>query len=145
MRKPGWTEEDVYLIAERGHSLHQEGRYRDAAVIFQGLVAVDPENHYCRESLAATMIALGEPERAIEQLDVVLKHQSGDLAVRARRLECYLLAGNFPAAVRDFEYLKHLLPSHQVGRLEMILEAGARKATLPRGRSISGAIEERLP
>ena len=130
MAKPAWSAEEVYLIAERGHSLHQQGRYREAAIIFQGLVAADPDDHYCRESLAAAWLGLGEPERAIEQLNALLVRDHGDLAVRARRLEAYLMAGNFPAAVRDFEYLKHLLPGHQVRRLELRLEAAARRAAL---------------
>ena len=131
MLNPNWTEDDIYRIAERGHSLHLQGRYREAAVIFQGLVAVDPQNHYCRESLAAAWLALDEPERAIEQLNLLLTREPGDLAVRARRLDGFLLASNFPAAVRDFEYLKYLLPAHQVRRLELSLEAAARKSTLP--------------
>jgi predicted Zn-dependent protease len=100
-------------------------------VIFQGLVAADPQDRYCRESLAAALLGLEEPERAIDQLDVLLTRDPGDLAVRARRLEAYLMAGNFPAAVRDFEYLKHLLPSHQIRRLELSLEAAARRAARP--------------
>lgn len=131
MRNPNWTEKDVYLVAERGHSLHLQGRYREAAVIFQGLVAADPDNAYCRESLAAAWLALEEPEHAIEQLNALLMRQPGDLAIRARRLEAYLMAGNFPAAIRDFEFLEHLLPSHQVHRLELTLEATARRGTIP--------------
>src|SRR5262249_54281847 len=122
-------ESDIYLVAERAYSLHLQGRYRDAAIIFQGLVAVDPENPYCRESLAAAWLAMEEPERAIEQLNVLLSRQPSDLAVRARRLEAYFMAGNFPAAIQDFEFLEHLLPSHQVQRLELGLEATARRAT----------------
>jgi predicted Zn-dependent protease len=132
MGKPGWSAEEIYLIAERGHSLHLQGRYREAAVIFQGLVAADPDDHYCRESLAAAWLGVGEPERAIEQLNALLVRDHGDLAVRARRLEAYLMAGNFSAAVRDFEYLKHLLPGHQVRRLELSLEAAARREALSR-------------
>jgi tetratricopeptide (TPR) repeat protein len=131
MRNPGWTQDDIYVVAERGHSLHLQGRYREAVVIFQGLVAADPQDRYCRESLAAALLGLEEPERAIDQLDVLLTRDPGDLAVRARRLEAYLMAGNFPAAVRDFEYLKHLLPSHQIRRLELSLEAAARRAARP--------------
>jgi predicted Zn-dependent protease len=132
MGKPGWSAEEIYLIAERGHSLHLQGRYREAAVIFQGLVAADPDDHYCRESLAAAWLGVGKPERAIEQLNALLVRDHGDLAVRARRFEAYLMAGNFSAAVRDFEYLKHLLPGHQVRRLELTLEAAARREALSR-------------
>ena len=128
-----WTDEDIYRIAERGHSLHLQGRYREAAVIFQGLVAAVPENHYCREALAAAWLALEEPERAIEQLNILLTRQPGDLVVRARRLEAYVAAGNFPEAIRDFEFLEHLLPAHQVRRLELSLESIARRAIVPEG------------
>src|SRR4051794_31806447 len=112
MRNPNWTDEDIYRIAERGHSLHLQGRYREAAVIFQGLIAADPDDRYCREALAAALLALDEPERAIEQLNVCLTRQPGDLAVRVRRVEAYLLAGNFSGATRDYQYLEHLLPGH---------------------------------
>jgi tetratricopeptide (TPR) repeat protein len=131
MRNPSWSEQDIYLVAKRGYSFHLQGRYREAGVIFQGLVAVDPENQYCRESLAAVWLALGEPERAIEQLNVLLTRQPSDLAIRARRLEAYVQAGNFPAAIQDFEFLEHLLPSHQIRRLELSLEAMARRGTIP--------------
>ena len=130
MRSPHWTEHDVYLVAERAHSLHLQGRYREASIIFQGLAAVDPENQYCLESLAAAWLALDEPERAIQSLNILLARQSGDLAVRARRMEAYLLAGNLAAAARDFEFLQHLLPAHQVRRLELSMEAAVRKAEI---------------
>jgi tetratricopeptide (TPR) repeat protein len=146
MRNSNWTEEDIYLVAELGHSLHLQGRYWEASVIFQGLVAADPENLYCHESLAAAWIALEKLERAIEQLNILLTRQPSDLAVRARRLEAYMLAGNFAAAIRDFEFLEHLLPAHQVRCLELSLEAMARRA-VPAGsqRMIDRAIQKNRP
>jgi tetratricopeptide (TPR) repeat protein len=128
--KPGWTETDIYLVAERGHELHLQGRHREAVILFEGLVAADPQNHYCREALATAWIALEEPQRALDQLNILLTRDPGDLGVRARRLEAYLLAGNFPAAVRDFEFLRDLLPSAHIRRLEITLEGGARRAAL---------------
>ena len=125
MRSPHWTDHEVYLVAERAHSLHLQGHYREAGVLLQGLAAVDPENQYCIESLAATWLALGEPERAIEALSILLARHSGDLAVRARRMEAYLMAGNLDGAARDFDFLQHLLPAHQVRRLELTLGATA--------------------
>jgi len=130
MRKAGWSETDIYLIAERGHSLHLQGRHREAVVIFEGLVAADPQNRYCREALATAWLTLDEPERAIDQLNILLTRDPADLSVRARRLEAYLLAGNFPAAVRDFEFLRNLLPASEVRRFEASLEGGARRAAL---------------
>ena len=95
MRNPNWTEEDIYRIAERGHSLHLQGRYREAAVIFQGLIAVDPR----RSTTAGKLWPLpGWPwtnPSARSSNSTVLTRQPGDLAVRVRRVEAYLLAGDF--------------------------------------------------
>ena len=124
-----WPAGDIYRIAERGHLLHMQGRYREAAVIFEGLVAADPGNRYCREALAAAWLALGEPPRALEQLDVLLSDAPGDLAVRVRRSETYLLAGDRNAARSDLEFLRHLLPRSEIRRLELALETGAAQAT----------------
>ena len=135
MRNPNWTEEDIYRVAERGHWLHLQGRYLEAAIIFQGLVAADPEDRYSREALAAAWLALGQPERAIEHLDYWLSREPSDLAMRSRRMEAYLLSGNFSAAVRDFEYLRKVLPTHQVRRLELTLEVSARNPALFSGGS----------
>jgi predicted Zn-dependent protease len=131
-----WTEEEIYLIAERGHSLHLEGQYREACVIFQGLVAVDPENPYAAESLAAAWLALGEHQRAIEQLNALLTKQPADLAVRAKRLQAYLMSGNLTPAIQDFEFLEHLLPAHEARRLELSLQSfGYRTASANSRRS----------
>ncbi len=128
--RPGWTQDDIYRISERGYSLHQQGRYREAAVIFDGLVAVDPHNDYSREALAAACLALGEPERALEQLDIVLARDSGHLSARARRFEAYLEMEDFSGAKSDFDILKHLLPGHEVRRLGLRLETAIRNTTM---------------
>ena len=128
--RPGWKRDDIYRICERGYSLHQQGRYREAAVIFDGLVAVDPDNDYCRDALAASFLALGEAQRAVEQLDTVLAHDSGHLAARARRFEAYLQMGDFAAARADFEVLKQLQPAHEVRRLGLRIETAIRRATI---------------
>src|SRR5690242_5345901 len=99
MRNPNWTPEEIYRIAERGHGLHLQGRYVEAAIIFEGLVAADPDNRYCRDALAAAWLALDRPENAIEQLDYWLMREPSDLGMRARRLEAFLMAGDFPSAV----------------------------------------------
>lgn len=129
MLRPGWTGEDIYRIAERGYSLHQQGRYREAAIIFDGLAAADPQNDYCRNALAAASMALGETDRAIEQLNLILARDSGNLAARTLRFEAHLETGDSEAARADFDILRRLLPSHQVRRLELRFEAFMRSAT----------------
>jgi tetratricopeptide (TPR) repeat protein len=135
VRKPDWTEQDVYMIAQRAYSLYLQGRCREAAMIFEGLVAVDPENRYCRDAFAAALMAVGEPEKAVEQLTILLRRESDDLAVRARRLEACLQAGNHTAALADFEALKDLLPRSEVRRLRFRMEAAAAQPARLKGAS----------
>jgi tetratricopeptide (TPR) repeat protein len=135
MRKPGWTEEDVYIVAERAWSLYLQGRYQEAAVIFEGLVAADPENRYCRDALAAAWLAAGDPEKALEQLTVLLRLRSDDLGARTRRVDAYLQVGNYAAALADFEVLKDLLPRSEIRRLRFRLEAAAAQPQLNSGPS----------
>jgi tetratricopeptide (TPR) repeat protein len=130
MRKAGWTEEDIYLVADRGYSLHTEGHYREAAMIFEGLIAVDPENRYCRDALAAAWLAMGEPQRAIEQLNMLLSRRSDDLAARVRRFAAYLQAKQYGSALADFEVLKRLLPRNEGRRLELSLQSAISKTPL---------------
>jgi tetratricopeptide (TPR) repeat protein len=128
--RPGWTQDDIYRISARGYSLHQQGRYREAAVIFDGLVAADPENDYCRDALAAACLALGERQRAVQELDTILERDSGHLAARARRFEAYLEMDDFAAAKADFDVLKRLQPAHEVRRLRLRLETAIRRTTI---------------
>ena len=128
---PVWPAEDVFRIAERGHSLHMQGRYREAVVIFEGLLAADPENQYCREALAAAWLALDEPLRALEQLDTLIRDVPGNLDARARRAEALLLTGDLSGARSDIGFLTRLLPESETRRLELALEAAVLKQPFP--------------
>jgi tetratricopeptide (TPR) repeat protein len=132
MRESDWPVEDIYRIAERGYSLHMQGRYAEAAVIFDGLVSADPENVYCRDALAAAWLALGEPQLAIGQLSAILSAIPGHVGARARRAEAYLQLHNLTAARSDLDFLKRLLPENEIRRLELAMESAARDATLSR-------------
>ena len=48
-----WSEDEVYLVAGRAYELAMQGQYADAAIIFDGLAAIAPQNNYIRCSLAA--------------------------------------------------------------------------------------------
>ena len=120
------------MIAERGYALHAEGRHREAAIVFEGLVAIDPDDRYARDALAAACLALGEPHRALEHLDILLHQDPSDLNARSRRAEARLEAGDVSGALSDLDQLRHLLPSREVRRLELHWEAARKRATLSR-------------
>ncbi len=123
-----WTADEIYMVAERAHSLYMQGRLREAAILFEGLVAVDPENVYCRNALAAVYLALDEPQHALDQLKVAVRLDSGDMQSRQRRCEALLQIGEIAAAAAELEYLKRILPFSETRRLQLRLEAAKNTA-----------------
>jgi predicted Zn-dependent protease len=104
----GWLSEEVQYVAERGYRLYSEGRLREAAILFKGLVVVDPGNAYCRKALAAISISLGEHGLAARQLSHVLARDPLDVDALARRCETLMAAGDLAAARRDLDALAAL-------------------------------------
>src|SRR5215831_2751085 len=91
MTQPNWTEDEIFLIAERGHALFIQGRYDEAAIIFEGLVALNPSNVYCANALAAVYIRQGHVHRAVELLTRILERYPNEAHTRARRCEALLV------------------------------------------------------
>lgn len=64
-----WTEEEVYLVAERGREWALQGYLEEAAILFAGLVAAVPGYVYARRSLASIRLQQGRPTEAWPLLD----------------------------------------------------------------------------
>ena len=77
---------EIYYVAERGYRLY-EGRLREAAILFEGLIVIDPENAYCRKALAAISIGLGQHWLAVRQLSAIIARDPLDTDALARRCE----------------------------------------------------------
>lgn len=131
MPETGWTDEEIYLLAERGYALYRQGHYQEAAVIFEGLTVLDPLNAYCRNALATVCLALGEAARAVEELSFLLNLNPADHEARARRCEAYCALANWQDARRDLEVLRRNGVRHHVQRLTWRLQAAAPLATFP--------------
>ncbi len=132
MAIPGWTEEDIYLVADRGHALYLQGRYVEATAIFEGLVTIDSSNRYCRKALAALYMARGAAHRAVQHLKDVLAHDPGDIDARTRRCEAYLELNRLQEAQNDWQALKHVVAIPEVKRLKIRLETALRNAGGPK-------------
>ena len=85
-----------------GHLFLRMGQFQRARKLALALLALDPADLWARRCLAVAWLELGDPERALEQLDLVLA--GGPLAsrdaVQAQRpdearnaLNAYLAAG----------------------------------------------------
>jgi tetratricopeptide (TPR) repeat protein len=106
MPEAGWTPEEIYLLADRGYAFYRQGCYEEAAVIFDGLVTLDPLNAYCRTALAAVCLALGDAPRATKELTVLLDRNPADHDVRARRCEAYCELKRWNEARQDLAILQ---------------------------------------
>jgi len=123
MPETGWTEEEIYLLADRGYALYRQGHYQEAAVIFEGLTVLDPLNAYCRNALATVCLALGEASRAVEELSFLLNLNPADHEARARRCEAYCDLRNWNEARRDLAVLHRNGERHHTQRLAWRLRA----------------------
>src|SRR5215467_10635325 len=103
MEQTAWSAEDVYLVAERAHALYEQGCTREAAILFEGLAAVDPRNPYCHDALAAAYLALGQPQQAVVAATNALRLAPQNAESRARRCEAYLQLRMFTEARQDLE------------------------------------------
>jgi Flp pilus assembly protein TadD len=129
---PTWSREDWYYIAERAYRLYSEGRVPEAAVLFEGLAAIDPDDAYSRKALAAISIRLGRPEFAIQHLDAVIASDRSDAEALAARCEVLIAMRELDLARRDLNALERLPAGlANVRRLEMCLRQSA--SQLPAG------------
>ena len=105
---PRWSEEEIYHVAQRGYLLYRQGRLREAAILFQGLTVIDPENAYCRRALAAVSIGLGHHWLAIQHLSVLIARDRQNSDAIAARYEALIAVGDFAAARRDLNAIAAL-------------------------------------
>lgn len=133
MPETGWTSEEIYLLAERGYGFYRQGHYEEAAVVFEALTELDPMNAYCRTALAAVCLAMGHPQRAVNELSFVLNRNPADHEARARRCEAYCELKSWNEARQDLAILQRNGEQHHARRLGWRMEA-ERAAAGERGR-----------
>src|ERR1039458_6241081 len=106
MPQTQWTEDEIYLVMERAHSLAMQGLYPEAAQIFAGVLELDPRNRYCRNALATLILLLGDPENALAVADEGLRQLSGEPAYHARRAEALIALRRFHEAQGEVRWLQ---------------------------------------
>ena len=92
-----WSEDEIYLAAGRAYELAMQGQYTDAAIIFDGLTAIAPQNSYVRCSLAALCTQLEQPETAM----AVLAAGTDSPRAAQLRVEALLELNRFDEAARE--------------------------------------------
>lgn len=95
------TPEELYAIASFGYLLFMQGKFDEARVIFEGLIAISPRQAYYYRALGSIYVRLKEPERAIRQYTNALKVEPNNLIAYIQRAEVYVSYKKFPLAKRD--------------------------------------------
>ena len=98
-----WETDEIRIISEVAYTLAQQGRAREAIILFEGLVAVAPATAYFQSALGALFLRLKEFRQAIEHLDVALKTEPDDITSLVNRGEAHLRNGNVEQGISDLE------------------------------------------
>jgi tetratricopeptide (TPR) repeat protein len=123
MPQSGWTNEEIYLLAERGYAFYRQGSYQEAGIIFGALVALDPSNAYCRTALAALCMVTGDYRRAVEELSSVLQQNPANHSARARRCEAQCELRNWDKVREDMDILRRAGQRQFIERLTWRMQA----------------------
>jgi len=103
---------EIIYIAEMGYNLFQQGRYKDAKVIYEGLIALDPDIWYFHAALGAIQLEAKEAgledeefslEFALKHLNRSLELNPQDIASCVNRAEVYLYQAKILEAVNDLK------------------------------------------
>ena len=128
MPQSGWTNEEIYLLAERAYAFYRQGSYQEAGIIFSALVVLDPSNAYCRMALAGLCMLTGDYRRAVEELSAVLQQSPANHSARARRCEAYCELRNWDKVREDMEILRRAGQRQFIERLTWRMQAAGNTA-----------------
>lgn len=96
----GYAPADLFAIAEIGRHYLESGGYRLAAVIFEGLEALDPDQHYFVMALGLAKDRLGDKQAAMECYRRAQKLDPNDARADLNLAELLIEAGGKKEAVQ---------------------------------------------
>lgn len=102
-RVKGWQPEEYQLMMMLGYTLHEQGRSEEAAVIFEGLLSLDPRNAYCHSALGAAYLRMEQDEKALNHLNLALQLDARDISAYINRAELFMKQKEYKKAQTDLE------------------------------------------
>jgi tetratricopeptide (TPR) repeat protein len=106
----GMTMEQAYAIAEFGYTMYQQGRYKDARTLFEGLVIGNPYDPYFHAMLGAIYTRMDMPEEAAQEFSIAIELDPEDINSFVNRGELLLQHGEFEHAMEDLKAAINLDP-----------------------------------
>ncbi len=99
----GYSAEELFAISSQGYTLFLNGKVRDAQIIFEGLVAIDPRNDYYYRALGVVYHRQGDAERALRQFTHAITVAPKSAAAYVNRAEVHISRRDTNAALQDLE------------------------------------------
>lgn len=99
----GLTREELYMIAQRGYELIQEGKMEQAREVFDGLVYLDPYDPYFYTVLGSICQKQDQLDKAVQCYDVGIRLQAWNVNALANRGEILLNQGKLTEALSDLQ------------------------------------------
>ena len=110
---PDVSTPDLLQQAMQGFQMYEQGRYDEARVIFQELLALDPTEGYYRTALGATCLAVDDLDESLVHFNEAIRLNDADTAALINRGEVHLRLGNIMDAVHDFTRVVELDPENK--------------------------------
>ncbi|MBL8151500.1 MAG: hypothetical protein JNN15_16365 [Blastocatellia bacterium] len=102
-RVKGWQPEEYQLMLMLGYTLHEQGRSEEAAIIFEGLLSLEPRNAYCHSALGAAYLRLEQDEKALTHLNMAIQLDAKDISAYINRAELLMKQKSYKQAQADLE------------------------------------------
>mgnify|MGYP001618377184 CR=1 FL=1 len=99
----GYTEEELYFIAQHAYTLFLNGKIKDAQAIFEGLVAVNPRNDYYYRAVGVLHHSQGDIERALRQFTHATTVAPESPSGYVNRAEVHIARRDFEPALLDLD------------------------------------------
>lgn len=99
----GITLEQAYSMADIGYKLFLQGKYKDAIIIFDGLVALNPYDGYFHSVLGSIYARINEEDKAIREFSVSANLSPHDPQVLVNLGELLLNKGQFEEALTSLK------------------------------------------
>ncbi len=106
----GVTPQQAYAIASLGYEQFQQGKFETACALYEGLVALNPNDPYFHRVLGAIYMQMGRDEEALNEIQESLKKEPEELFSLVARAELFLKIGRFEQALNDLKQVMKLDP-----------------------------------
>ncbi|MDN3505068.1 MAG: type III secretion chaperone [Rhabdochlamydiaceae bacterium] len=119
----GWGENEISDLTYVGYSYVKEGHYHIALRFFEALVALEPDNLYCMQTLGALYLQTGNHLYALNYLEKSLKKDPLHIKTLLNRAKTLFLLGYKKQATAQTQILLKADDKTIVDRAEALLMA----------------------